>query len=326
MPFTVEEWLTGVVGGADKIPDAERQVILKHLGSEAAAKSLQEQAAGSLRQEDYSRQMNAFKREKDAEMQKITELRQKAVNSYGALTQWKDGVNQQLLEANQKVEEIQAREKSLREGFVKAAKEFGFDPKEVGVDPAILSPMDTDWRPAPANGGGGGGGGGGRRQPAEVGLTAEQITDQMRQMESRQAAWAVEVADIAARHRSIFGTEPELTPVLKKAMEQGRPLEDVWSEAYGVPAKLQERATSDFEAKVKERVDAEMKVKEQELVQRMTRVPGSISEMPHSPVLGLTDRENRAPEGDTALQHHNHLAKAAQGMMERFATGATGGR
>lgn len=125
--------------------------------------------------------------------------------------------------------------------------EFEAQLRQEGIDPS-LAPVKPTVPAKPSNGNG-------HLTQADV----DKLLDAKLREYAGQVAMmpAVQMA-IAAEHRKLFGNEPDMQQITAAAFRSGRSLQEVWEETHKVPAKRQELAEADIQARIKKEVDAQV--------------------------------------------------------------------
>lgn len=232
---TARQWLAELVKSAN-LSEAEKTALETTLQK---PELLDYVGRSALRQADYDRLMNSSKSQLATKMQEIQGYEQDLAN-------WRGKTEQQVAQIQSELGQSRAEAARIRQ----VAYSYNLTDEDLGAAVAPhTTPPGVDPQPGADK----------VTKPSEFSASQFLESPEFQQLSTMYSLLPAETADITAEHMRLFGSSPtNMREITTKALQERRPLRDVWEETYEVADKRKEIETAKVEAEITRRVDEQM--------------------------------------------------------------------
>jgi hypothetical protein len=238
MTQETQKWLADLKA-TGKITDEQIKALEIAAGTPEVDQFIKDSA---LRQADYSRHMDEVRKAQRAVEDATKELQNKeaAVTKYQAdLGTWKAGAEEKFNAAVRAAEGSSTKLAAAINRLKAIAVANGLDEADVLKDldvpsnPPVPPSVDTSKF-----------------------LTADQLTERVREATRTAAFVDATIHDIAVEHQKLFGVPlPSAKDLVAEAIKAGKTLDQYWSEKFKVPEKQAEVREAEINERIKKAVD-----------------------------------------------------------------------
>lgn len=218
MAFDLKTWLSGLAATGGLSPE-DVALLEGKLGNPNIVAAIQQLHDGGLRQSDYDRKMNELKAQTQREMDRLKGIE-------NGLTNWQKEAQAKVDEATRRYTEATTTRAQYEAALRRVATDYGIDVET--LLPAAVPPPSPNPPAAPA-----------RTEPPAEDVT-KKFQDQLDQAKRVFPFLPAELYDLGVEHQRLFG-EPlsETTKIVQLAVEQSKPIREVWEETYKVADRRQ---------------------------------------------------------------------------------------
>jgi hypothetical protein len=292
---TARQWLADLVKSANLSEEAKK-ALETTLGTPEA---LDYVGRSALRQADYDRLMNQTKADLAKKMQEIQGYE-------SSLADWRGKTEAQVAAVQSELAKSRAEAARIRQvaySYNLTDEDLGAPVTSAVTPPGVDPPTDHSQATQMTS----------TNKPFSI----EQVLEDSKFQELSQmfTLLPAEVADITAEHTALFGSQPNrMKEITNRALQERRPLREVWAETYEVDEKRQELEKAKIEAEIARRVEEERVKMRSELVSGtpLPRPGGAGSYvLSHRSELTPSDSTvtSRQESVNAAVQHWNSLKR-----------------
>jgi hypothetical protein len=229
--FDIKEYVNGLFKDAS-IPEDQRKLVEQVLLAEGVSRRLRDDV---LRQEDYTRRTQELAEQRRAGEAATKAELEKYQAGYAATAKWK--ADQQNVIADWKTELQASRDReAMLTAAIARAKAQGLEDKDLGLDPETLRRQPARREEEPPN-------------PKYV--TTEQLAEERRTLGTAFTDFTPALIDIYDRHKALFPDQNlNMAALVAAARTQNKPVEDIWSDQYKVPERIQTLQQAALDAKL----------------------------------------------------------------------------